>query len=61
MHRSALRIAETTDFHAGIDVWFIHGSLPGRLMRPVDLLRRSLTEVLAASGMAMVGERADGA
>ncbi|ABE37103.1 bacterial regulatory helix-turn-helix, lysR family protein [Paraburkholderia xenovorans LB400] len=58
VHRSLLRIVETSDFHSGIDAWFIHGSLPGRLMRPVDLLRRSLTEVLAESGMAMYGESA---
>jgi DNA-binding transcriptional LysR family regulator len=61
VHRSELRIVETSDFRASIDVWFIHGSLPGRLMRPVELLRRSLTEVLAESGMAMYGESVDSA
>jgi hypothetical protein len=28
-------------------VWFIHGSVPARLMRAIDLLRSALTEVLA--------------
>jgi DNA-binding transcriptional LysR family regulator len=59
VHRPALQIVETQDFGAGIDVWFIHGALPGRLMRPVELLRRSLIEVLAGSGMTMVSEGAD--
>ncbi len=59
VHRPALQIVETSDFRAGIDVWFIHGSLPGRLMRPVDLLRHSLIDVLAESGVAMYGDRAD--
>jgi DNA-binding transcriptional LysR family regulator len=59
VHRPALRVVETPDFRSGIHAWFIHGSLPGRLMRPVDVLRRSLIEVLAESGMTMSGERAD--
>ncbi|MFM0198727.1 LysR family transcriptional regulator [Paraburkholderia fungorum] len=61
VHRPELRIVETSDFRASIDVWFIHGALPGRLMRPVELLRRSLIEVLAESGMAMYGEGVDSA
>lgn len=53
VHRAALRVVETVDFRTGIHAWFIHGSLPGRLTRPADLLRRSLIEVLAKSGMTM--------
>ena len=45
-HRPALHVIETTDFHTGVDVWFVHGSVPGRLMRAIDLLRSSLTEVI---------------
>lgn len=56
-HRDALRVVDVIDFRSGIDVWFVHGSLPGRLIRPVDLLRRSLTEVLAESGLATYGEK----
>lgn len=53
VHRAALRVVDTVDFRTGIHAWFIHGSLPGRLTRPADLLRRSLIEVLAKSGMTM--------
>jgi DNA-binding transcriptional LysR family regulator len=51
--RESLQVIDAADFQTGVNVWFVHGSLPGRLMRPVDLLRRSLVEVLAESGMAM--------
>jgi DNA-binding transcriptional LysR family regulator len=47
VHRPALQVIETTDFRTGVDVWFIHGSVPARLMRAIDLLRSALTEVLA--------------
>jgi len=56
-HRDALRVVDVADFRTGIDVWFVHGSLPGRLMRPVDLLRRSLTGVLAESGLTTYGDQ----
>ncbi|NPT35275.1 LysR family transcriptional regulator [Paraburkholderia xenovorans] len=59
VHRPALRVVEPSDFRTGIHAWFIHGSLPGRLTRPVDLLRQSLAEVLAESGMSMQGARTD--
>ncbi|WP_341316279.1 LysR family transcriptional regulator [Paraburkholderia sp. IMGN_8] len=58
-HRAALRIIEATDFRTGVDVWFVHGSLPGRLMRPVDLLRSSLTDAMAEGGMAVHREGAE--
>jgi DNA-binding transcriptional LysR family regulator len=56
-HRDALQVIDAVDFHTGVDVWFVHGSLPGRLMRPVKLLRCSLTSVLAESGLAMYGDK----
>lgn len=59
VHRAALRVVEATDFRTGVDVWFVHGSLPGRLMRPVDLLRSSLTDAMAERGMAMHREGAE--
>jgi len=37
-------------------VWFIHGSVPGRLMRAIDMLRCSLTEVLTKDKMVMQEE-----
>lgn len=52
-HRDALQVIDAVDFRAGVDVWFVHGSLPGRLIRPVKQLRNSLTAVLAESGLAM--------
>jgi DNA-binding transcriptional LysR family regulator len=52
-HREALQVIEVTDFCTGVDVWFVHGAVPGRLMRAIDLLRSSLTEVLANGRVAM--------
>jgi hypothetical protein len=39
-----------------VDVWFVHGSVPGRLMRAIDLLRSSLDDVLAERGIAPLAE-----
>jgi DNA-binding transcriptional LysR family regulator len=51
-HRDRLRIVETTDFQADVNVWFVHGALPGRLVRAVGLLREALVETLVAHGIA---------
>jgi len=59
VHRPALQVIETTDFRTGVDVWFIHGSVPGRLMRAIDMLRCSLTEVLTKGKMVMREEDRD--
>ncbi|USB83284.1 substrate-binding domain-containing protein, partial [Burkholderia cenocepacia] len=45
-HRDALRVVETAGLETRINVWIVHGALPGRLMRPVALLRDALGEVL---------------
>ncbi|QVN12264.1 LysR family transcriptional regulator [Burkholderia sp. LAS2] len=45
-HRDALRVVETAGLETRINVWIVHGTLPGRLMRPVALLRDALGEVL---------------
>ncbi|KWE63499.1 LysR family transcriptional regulator [Burkholderia sp. MSMB2157WGS] len=45
-HRDALRVVETTGLETAINVWIVHGTLPGRLVRPVALLRDALGEVL---------------
>jgi DNA-binding transcriptional LysR family regulator len=58
VHRPALQVIETTDFRTGVDVWFVHGSVPGRLMRAIDLLRCSLTEVISGGRTVMHGEDA---
>jgi DNA-binding transcriptional LysR family regulator len=46
VHQHDLQVMDTTDFRVGVDVWFVHGPIPGRLMQAVDLLRRSLLQVL---------------
>ncbi len=56
-YRDALQVIDAVDFRTGAEVWFVHGSLPGRLMRPVELLRNSLTAVLAESGLATYGNK----
>ncbi|RQR43889.1 MULTISPECIES: LysR family transcriptional regulator [unclassified Burkholderia] len=45
-HRDALRVVETAGLETRINVWIVHGALPGRLTRPVALLRDTLGEVL---------------
>ncbi|MEW6340701.1 MAG: LysR family transcriptional regulator [Paraburkholderia sp.] len=56
-HRDALQVIDAVDFRTGVEAWFLHGSLPGRLMRPVELLRGSLTTVLAESGLKTYGDK----
>jgi hypothetical protein len=50
-------VIDAVDFRTGVDVWFVHGSLPGRLVRPLKLLRCSLTAVLAESGLTTYGDK----
>lgn len=57
-HRGALRIVETADVEPGINVWLVHGVLPGRLMRPVELLRERLVAVLEEERSARLGGEA---
>jgi DNA-binding transcriptional LysR family regulator len=59
VHRPALQVIETSDFRTGVEVWFVHGSVPARLMRAIDLLRCSLTEVLTKGRTVMQGEDTD--
>ena len=54
-HCDALQVVAAVDFRTGVDVWFLHGSLPGRLRRPIELLRESLAGVLAESGLSRYG------
>jgi DNA-binding transcriptional LysR family regulator len=46
--RDSLQVIDVADFESGVVVWLVHHPLPGRLVRPVALLRDSLSEVLAA-------------
>jgi DNA-binding transcriptional LysR family regulator len=46
-HKDALQAIEAPEFSGGLNVWLIHGTLPGRLMRPMALLRDTLIDVLA--------------
>ncbi|KVR09908.1 LysR family transcriptional regulator [Burkholderia ubonensis] len=46
-HRDGLRVVRPSGLETRINIWFVHGALPGRLLRPVTLLRDALAEVLA--------------
>lgn len=45
-YRDALRRIDVPGFDGNLNVWLVHGALPGRLLRPVELLRDALTELL---------------
>lgn len=45
-HREALQVVDVPDFRSGLNVWLVHGALPGRLVRPVALLRDALVQTL---------------
>jgi len=45
--RDQLQIIDATDFRSGLNVWLVHGALPGRLVRPVALIRDALASKLA--------------
>ncbi|WP_395069581.1 LysR family transcriptional regulator [Paraburkholderia silvatlantica] len=44
--REQLQIIDATDFRSGLNVWLVHGALPGRLVRPVALIRDALANRL---------------
>ncbi|MGN6086683.1 LysR family transcriptional regulator [Trinickia sp.] len=46
-YKDALQIVEAPEFSGGLNVWLVHGTLPGRLMRPLALLRETLVDALA--------------
>jgi len=46
-HKDALQAIEAPEFSGGLNVWLVHGTLPGRLVRPMALLREALMDVLA--------------
>ncbi|MFM0207766.1 LysR family transcriptional regulator [Paraburkholderia sediminicola] len=45
-HRESLQQVDVTDFHNVLNAWLLHGVLPGRLVRPVALMRDALVERL---------------
>jgi len=45
-HRNALQIVDVPEFKSGLSVWLVHGVLPGRLVRPVAVMRDALIETL---------------
>ncbi|MEX3955933.1 LysR family transcriptional regulator [Trinickia sp. EG282A] len=45
-YRDALRPIDVPGFDGRLNVWLVHGALPGRLVRPIELLRDALTELL---------------
>ncbi|GLQ99144.1 LysR family transcriptional regulator [Dyella mobilis] len=47
-HRETLQRIEAADFHGGLNIWLVHGVLPGRLIRPVALMRDALAEQLGS-------------
>jgi hypothetical protein len=46
-HRDALQIIDAPELSGGLNVWLVHGTLPGRLVRPLALLRDALADALA--------------
>jgi DNA-binding transcriptional LysR family regulator len=52
-HREALQILDVPDFRSGLNVWLVHGALPGRLMRPVALMRDALIEKLEKDALSL--------
>ena len=47
--RDRLQVIDATDFRSGLNVWLVHGALPGRLVRPVALIRDALASKLATA------------
>ncbi|MFK0378612.1 LysR family transcriptional regulator [Pandoraea sp. NPDC090278] len=45
-HRNALQIVDVPEFNSGLNVWLVHAVLPGRLVRPVAVMRDALIETL---------------
>jgi DNA-binding transcriptional LysR family regulator len=43
-YRESLQRIDVTDFHNVLNVWLVHGMLPGRLVRPVALMHDALVE-----------------
>ncbi|MBN3789840.1 LysR family transcriptional regulator [Burkholderia sp. Ac-20353] len=58
-HRDALRVVQTSGLETRINIWIVHGALPGRLMRPIALLRDTLAEVLDPEILMGSEEKAD--
>ena len=52
-HREALQILDVPDFRSGLNVWLVHGALPGRLVRPVALMRDALIEKLEKDALSL--------
>lgn len=46
-HKDALQVIEAPELSGGLNVWLVHGTLPGRLVRPMAMLRDTLAQVLA--------------
>jgi hypothetical protein len=47
-YRESLQQVDVTDFDNVLNAWLVHGVLPGRLVRPVALMRDALVEKLAS-------------
>ncbi|MGA9911650.1 LysR family transcriptional regulator [Paraburkholderia sp.] len=45
-YRESLQQVDVTDFDNVLNAWLVHGVLPGRLVRPVALMRDALVEKL---------------
>ncbi|RQS73411.1 LysR family transcriptional regulator [Burkholderia sp. Bp8963] len=58
-HRDALRVVQTSGLETRINIWLVHGALPGRLMRPIALLRDTLADVLDRKNLIGSEEKAD--
>jgi DNA-binding transcriptional LysR family regulator len=40
--RELLQVVDVGDFRTSLNIWLVHGTLPGRLVRPVGLMKEAL-------------------
>lgn len=57
-HRSSLQVVEAPEYSGGLHVWLVHGTLPGRLVRPLAVLRDALVDALAPADARNLGTAA---
>lgn len=52
-HHESLQRVDATDFLSELSIWLVHGTLPGRLVRPVMLMRDALVEKLGSDSVGL--------
>jgi DNA-binding transcriptional LysR family regulator len=53
--RESLQVVEVGDFRTSLNIWLVHGTLPGRLVRPVGLMKEALVGKLEGGGGEQAG------